>query len=115
MLKYYFLSKNDKNICIINEQRMFIHYINGYEDIMIPANFCDYDKNIGHENDIWIKNKFCFQRILSPFLRVKNNIQDCRNDEFYKYVSKANGKPIEVIKQTYDKFVEDCKKAGINF
>lgn len=103
------------NICRINEQRMFIHYIDGYEDIMIPSNFWDYDKNIGYENDIWIKNQFRFQRILSPFLRVKDNIQDCRNDEFYKYVSKANGKPIEVIKQTYDKFVEDCKKAGINF
>ena len=107
------LSINEiKNICCINEQRKFIHYIDGYDNIMIPAKF--YDNNIGNETDLWIKNKFYFQKILSPFIKVKDKILDCRNDEFYKYVSCANGKPIEMIKETYNKFVEDCKKYGIN-
>lgn len=119
--QYIFTDENDtktelsinqiKSICNVNEKRMFIPYINGYDDIMIPAKF--YDSNINYETDIWIKNKFYFQKILSPFIKIKDSIQDCRNEEFYKYVSKANGKSIEDIKRVYDKFVDDCYKVGI--
>lgn len=106
------LSINDINdICRINSQRNFIHYISGYDEIMIPATFTD--DRITYDTDIWIKNKFSFQKILSPFIRINDKNKDCRNEEFYKYVSKANGKSIEDIKRVYDKFVDDCYKIGI--
>ena len=106
------LSINDINdICRINSQRSFIHYISGYDEIMIPATFTD--DRITYDTDIWIKNKFSFQKILSPFIRINDKNKDCRNEEFYKYVSKANGKSIEDIKRVYDKFVDDCYKIGI--
>ena len=106
------LSINDINdICRINSQRSFIHYISGYDEIMIPATFTD--DRITYDTDIWIKNKFSFQKILSPFIRINDKNKDCRNEEFYKYVSKANGKSIEDIKRVYDKFVDDCYKVGI--
>ena len=106
------LSINDINdICRINSQRSFIHYISGYDEIMIPATFTD--DRITYDTDIWIKNKFSFQKILSPFIRINDKNKDCRNEEFYKYVSKANGKSIEDIKRVYDKFVDDCYKFGI--
>ena len=46
---------------------------------------------------------------------VDGKARDCRNENFYQYVSKANGHSLSEIRQTYDVFVNDCRKNGLLF
>lgn len=102
-----------RSICRITPQRCFIHFIKGYDDIKIPATFVD-DK-INHDTDIMVKELFNFTKILSPFISVNGKVKDCRNDKFYKYVSDANRVPVERVKDTYERFVRDCRNYGLSF
>lgn len=104
---------NVRYICRITSQRCFIHFIKGYDDIKIPAIFVD--NRMKHDTDFMVRDIFNFTKILSPFISVNGKTKDCRNEILYQYVSEANGVPIERVKSTYDRFVQDCKNNGINF
>lgn len=102
-----------RNNCRISEKRMFIYNMKGYEALVIPASY--EDSTIDHETDVIVKNIFRFKKILSPFITVDGKARDCRNENFYQYVSKANGHSMSEIRQTYDLFVNDCRKNGLVF
>ena len=102
-----------RNNCRISNKRMFIYSMKGYDAIVIPASY--EDSTIGHETDVIVKNVFRFKKILSPFIMVDGKAKDCRNDNFYQYVSEANGHSLSEIRQTYNLFVNDCKKNGLVF
>lgn len=102
-----FTKEQTKELIEVQESRLFIHYIPGYDDIVIPAKAIN-DKNIKLLSR-WNLSDYKVARILSPFIKVKDIIKDARNDEFYNYVCKLNGKSKEAVIHTYNKFVEDCK------
>lgn len=105
-----FTYEQTKGLIEVQESRLFIHYIPGYDNIVIPAKAIN-DKNIKLPNR-WNLVNHNVARILSPFIKVKDIIKDARNDEFYDYVCKLNGKSKEAVVETYNRFVEDCKKNG---
>ena len=94
------------NLMSVTATRLYYYYIPGFEDIVIPAKAKD-------SEDIplycrWHTPHYKVARILSPFLKINGRVKDAMNDEFYEYVSSLNGKSIDIVKETYDRFVKYC-------
>lgn len=94
------------DLIAVSDTRFYFYYIPGFEDIVIPAKAKD-TKSIPFYSR-WFGVKYKAARILSPFLRINDRVKVAMNDELYEYVSSLNGKPIDVVKETYDKFVKYC-------
>lgn len=95
----------------VENSRIYYPYIPGYDDIYISSGK-GIDERIGlHSRYDMLSLKQA--KILSPFLRVNDEIVDARNDKFYQFVHECNGKPKDKIKECYDRFVEYVvKKKG---
>lgn len=89
----------------VKNTRLYYPYIPGYDDIYIPSGKGRDVKGIGLGRDLFSSK---MAKILSPFLRVNDEIVDARNDEFYQFVYECKCKSIEIdkIKECYDRFVE---------
>lgn len=87
----------------VDNSRIYHPYTPGFEDIYIPSGKGVDEEGIGLDGYLDSQKS---AKILSPFLLINGEIVDARNDAFYEFVRKCNGKPIEVIKDCYDRYVE---------
>ena len=91
--------------------RCYVSYLPGYDAIRIPTKLKDIFPLVNTTNSLF--SNFNEERILSPFVRINNEIYDCRNDKFYEYVHSINHSDIDTIKAAYDRFVEEAKQVGL--
>lgn len=94
----------------VKNYRIYYPYISGYDDIYIPSGKGRDVKGIGLAHGLFSSK---IAKILSPFLLVDFEIVDARNDKFYQFVHECNGKPIEKIKECYDRFVDYVVKKEV--
>lgn len=108
------LKKNDVNFYgyEVRYSRMYHPYTPGFEDIYIPSGKGVDEEGISLDNNLFSKKS---AKILSPFLRINDEIVDARNDAFYEFVRKCNGKEIEDIKACYDRYVKHVINVNTNY
>ena len=99
-------------------QRSYLYYVDGFDKIRISSEDCDPDIIGCHS--LLLPDYPHYEKILSPFLKIRNEIYDCRNNEFYQYVleHRANGVQdgnIAEIKAEYDRLVGEFKKHKLVF
>ena len=91
--------------------RSYINFIREYEDIKIPSEVVN-PAIMASMMTIPIPSSKV-EKIISPFIKIKDKLYDCRNEELYKYVSGITGKDEQTVKAAYDRFVEDAVSAGV--
>lgn len=93
------------------ESRCYVNYVKGYDAIKLPTSSVDAQIQASYIGNIDMENGV--EKILSPFVHINDSNYDCRNEAFYEYVAKETGTAIDQVVETYERFVADAKRNGL--